>query len=243
MMIRHIIASGCSFTADGIGGLPPSLTHPNGGCSFVNDLNYQASIPKTWVGHVAKELKIDSLVNLAASSHGNIMIANNIMSLLSQFPYDPETTIILFNISDPARLDLMCSWEHPNKCNYCDWSQDILPYTYIKRDSEPVNYVSKNIGIEQIEILSSNAILGMMSYLEKNKFNFKFLLMSDYRSHTHLGPIIKKFQSRMIELGSHAGMKEFVANVGLNTKDQFHPDSEGHQRIAEVVLKTLSKEL
>ena len=69
------------------------------------------------------------------------------------------------------------------------------------------------------------------------------MMMSDYRAHDYLGPILNQFRSHMFELTPGAGMKEFVQNLNLNTGDQFHPDTHGHQRIAEVVLETLSKEL
>jgi hypothetical protein len=101
----------------------------------------------------------------------------------------------------------------------------------------------KHIGIEQVELITSNALLGMMSLLKQRGFNFKFLLMSDYRSHPYLGKIIRQFQSHMIELGTDAGMKEYVASLKLNTEDHLHPDAQGHLQIAQVVMKQLSKEL
>lgn len=242
-MIKHIIASGCSFTEDGTGGVPPSDTDPTGGCSYTNNLSDNRPIPNTWVGYVAQQLQVSSLVNLSAGSHGNFLIANNIITLLNLYHYDPTTTVVLFNISDPARLDVPCSWDHPDRSTFCHWSLSIIPYTYFGRNSQINGLMSKNIGIEQIEIASSNALLGMMSFLKKQKINFKFMMMSDYRAHDYLGPILNQFRSHMIELTPGAGMKEFVQNLNLNTGDQFHPDTHGHQRIAEVVLETLSKEL
>lgn len=240
-MIEHIVASGCSFTADGTGGLPPSLDHPVGSCSFIQDESYEVASPKTWIGHVAQHLQIKSLVNVSAGSHGNMLIANNIITLLNRYTYDPANTIILFNISDPARLDVPCSWDHPDKSTFCHWAPDIFPYSYLKRNSHFDKLIGKNMGIEQIELVSSNALLGMMSFLKQEKFNFKFLLMSDYTSHIHLGPVIKKFQSHMIDLNPGIGMKEFVENFNLNTDDKFHPDAQGHKLIANKVLEKLKE--
>jgi hypothetical protein len=244
MTIRHIIASGCSFTADGIGGLPPSLTHPTGGCSFVDTNRDNVDSPNTWIGHVAKQLKVSSLVNLSAGSHGNMLIANNIISFLNInfYSYIPEETMILFNISDPARLDIPCSWEHPSRSSFCTWGQNILPYTYIDNLSKPVTYVTKNMEIEQIEIFSSSALLGMMSYLEKYNFNFKFLLMSDYKSHPILGSVINQFYTHLIEMEDLVGMKEFVKHKNLTADDNFHPNARGHELISKIVIEELLKE-
>jgi len=241
-MIKHIISSGCSFTSDGIGGVPPSLTTPNGGCSFIHDNDYSAAMPRSWVGYVAKQLQVASLVNLSASSHGNILIANNIISLLNRYQYDPKTTVILFNLSDPGRLDVPCDWDHVDKCNHCDWPADVISHAYLNLNSQTYTHMIKNIGIDQVEMMSSNAVLGMMALLKYYKFNFKFLLMSDYQSHPHLGPVIKKFQSHMIRLDPGVGMKEFVQKLNLNTEDQFHPDMVGHQKIAQLVMEQLQKE-
>jgi hypothetical protein len=236
-MIKHLISSGCSFTSDGTGGLPPSLDRPTGGCSFVN--GDTVTTPKSWVGYVAQQLQVSSLVNLAASSYGNILIANTVMTLLNNYHYNPATTLILFNLSDPGRLDTPCDWKHVDRCDHCDWSADIIPYTYIKRNSPTDMLMLKNIGIDQVESMSSNAVLGMMALLEHYKFNFKFLLMSDYQSHPQLGPVIEKFQSHMIKLNPGVGMKEFVQELHLNTGDQFHPDTVGHQQIAQLVMQQL----
>jgi hypothetical protein len=240
-MITHILASGCSFTSDGIGGVPPTKKNPDGGCSFIHDDSYTASEPRSWVSVVAQKLKVNSLVNVSAESHGNILIANNIMSILNKFKYDPKETMVMFNISDPGRLDVICDYTHPDACLHCSWDQSILPFKYLSRRSQQFKDIEKTMGIDQIELLSSNMLLGMMSFLQQNGFNFRFMVMSDFQFSEPLTTVVTQFCENMIELTPGPSMSQFVNALELNLSDGFHPDITGHAEIANHVLENLHR--
>jgi len=239
-MIKHIVAGGCSFTANGIGGVPPSESNPDGGCSFIDDQVFPAPIPGSWVGFVAKKLQVKSLVNVAANSHGNIATANNLMQVLTRFNYDPDQTLVLFNISDPSRLDLPCSWDHPEKSLFCAWPDSVIDFSYLSCSCQLVESAQKNIGIEQVNVLSTNALLGLLSFLTLNGFNFKFLTMRNYTQIEPLNKVIDNNKSSWISLGSGLGMIEYVMDLGLTVSDiDTHPNLQGHVMIADRVLEAL----
>jgi hypothetical protein len=236
-MIKHIVVGGCSFTSNGIGGVPPTLATPEGGCSFVGE---PANVPVSWPGFIAQQLKVSSLINLAASGHGNFLTANNILTLLQSFPYHSKDTLVLFNITDPGRFDLMCDFEQPSKSKSCDWNADILPFSYVNRNTDVLTPIVKLVGLDQVELITSTALLGMMSFLAQNNFTFRFLTMSDYSDHKHLAPVIQRYKHNFINLHPGIGMQQYVSILNLNTTDGFHPDLAGHQAIAKCVIESLS---
>ena len=239
-MIKHIVASGCSFTAAGIGGVPPSPEDPDGGCSVVQDEAYQILEPKSWVEFVARNMQVKSLINVAAESHGNILIANNIMSVLQKFKYPIGNTLVLFNISDPARLDMVCDWQESGKSDFCKWPSSILDFAYISQTDKQLDHVRKNMGIENIEKFSSNVLLGLFCFLQSSGFDFRFMTMRDYRSNQYISTIIDRFSKKWIDLDPGHGMMEFVEQLGLTISNHdFHPNLQGHNKLANCVLETL----
>lgn len=239
-MIRHIVAGGCSFTASGIGGVPPSDKHPTGGCSFVEDSSYQTAIPQSWVDMVAQTLKVSSLVNTASASHGNIQVANNIMTILQKYKYNTKDTMILFNVSAPTRFDIPCDQHCADKSDHCDTPIDVLDFKYFSRTTDFFKSLEKNMGYDQVELVTSNTLLGMMCFLKQNNFEFKFMTMRDYTQHWTLSKILDRFSSNWIDLDPGHGMAEYVEMLGLKkAPDDYHPSLEGHKKLAQCVLNCL----
>jgi hypothetical protein len=242
-MFKHIIASGCSFTSNGAGGLPPSQEHPEGACSYITDIDYQAIDPESWAGILAQNLNVKSFVNVAASSHGNFLIANNVLTLINRFNYNPLDTLILFNLSDPARIDIPCTWNEKTKSNRCDWSDHILPFKYISRDSVLIKQLVLTMGINQIEMVTSNAVLGMMNTLKQKKFNFYFTMMCNYKNHKYLGPVISQFNDHLVTLDPGVGMMEYAGILNLTSEDKIHPSQQGHRSISLQVLNKINEHI
>ena len=90
----NILASGCSFTADGLGGRPPEPADP-GGNSFRQDPDYEMQTPVSWASHLANIIDPDSFCNLAGHSHGNFFISKTIIDCLEKFDTCPK---IYYNI-------------------------------------------------------------------------------------------------------------------------------------------------
>lgn len=241
-MIKHLVAGGCSFTADGIGGVPPSPFNPDGACTFIEDESYVTAQPQTWVSFLSQQLPVKSLVNLAADGHGNVLTANNIISLLTRFKYDPTNTLVMFNITDASRLDLMCDWLNPDASLWCTWPENILNFKYLDPSSTLVQSVKKHMGLEQVETCSANALWGLVGFLKANGFDFRFMTMRDYTACYPAGhpitQLLEQYQAHWIQLGQGRGMLEYVQQLNLTVSSRnFHPTVEGHRKIAQCVLQ------
>lgn len=240
-VFRNIIASGCSFSSNGLGGLPPTLQHPDGACSFIPDPDYQSIEPVSWTSILAKKINIKSFVNVAAASHGNVLVANNILTLINRFNYSAIDTLVLFNLSDPARMDVMCDWNRNSKSARCDWPDQVLPYGYIDRNVDLVKKTTQMMGVDQVELFTSNAILGMMSFLKHRGFKFYFTMMRDYRDNLHLGPVIQEFSDHLVTLSPGVGMYEHASILNFLADDNHHPNLEGYHSIALQVLNKIKE--
>jgi hypothetical protein len=239
MTIKHILSGGCSQTQDGIGGVPP--THfSNGGCSFKWDNELKCSDPKSWVSFVAQDLNVDSLINTASSSHGNQLISNSIIEMLTRYQYNPGETLILFNITWPTRLDIPCDFDHPDRSKFVPWTQDLIPYTYLDNKSKPVQHCYKHMGADQVEQMNCISLINLFNFLENNNFlNYKFILAKDFSEHKNLSAIIKSRQQNFIPLDTiNQGIVEFVTANNLN-RDIIHPSVEGHKIISNIVIDFL----
>jgi hypothetical protein len=236
----YILASGCSFTSDGPGGLPPNEVNPDGGCSFIDAGEFETAIPKSWAGILAKQMQCKSFLNLASSSHGNILVAMSLIETLTRYPaYQPSNTLVVFNLTDPARLDTACAHNHPDCSTRISWSKEILPLAFLCPDSKTNNSIRKNVGIDQIEIMSQHAVLSLLNFLEQKKFNYRFIMMRNYLKHAGMANVLKDYQHNLITLPG-VGMEEYCIMNNLTiSKHDTHPNQQGHTAIAEIVYNTL----
>ena len=237
--MKNLIVGGCSFSNDGISGSPPNKSP--GGCSFFDypDDNIKAREPSSWVGHVAKSLQVSSLVNLAAPSHGNIMTGYVLPELYRKFDYNPNNTLFLFNISNPLRLDVMTDWQHPDACQYIPWNGDLIPYTFLSRQSTRFEQVQKHIGWQQIGLMNKHALSNLFDFFRANKLQYYFLMMQNYLEDDYIGSIIQDNIKHCISMPEQIGMFEFINTKGFRDADDLHPNAIGHRLIAEQVIKQL----
>jgi hypothetical protein len=238
MDIKHILASGCSLSQNGIGGVPPTKLS-SGGCSFNNGAD--SSDPASWVGFVAKSLNVSSLVNTAASGHGNILIANSIIEMLTRYQYDYKTTLVLFNITWPSRLDIPCDFDHPDHSKHIPWTCNLIPYTYLKMDSTPAQYCYKHMGAEQVEQISCLSLINLFNFLENNQFNYRFVVAKDFSNFKTFDSVIKSRKENLIVLDNKSpGVVEFVTDNNLKI-DSIHPTVEGHRIISKIILNHIQE--
>jgi hypothetical protein len=59
MKFKNLVISGNSFTQDGIGVFPPTLSSAEG-CSFFDDSNYKLAVLKVWTSWIASKLQVTS---------------------------------------------------------------------------------------------------------------------------------------------------------------------------------------
>jgi hypothetical protein len=242
MNIKNIVAGGCSFTQDGISGIPP-FNEIDGGNSFLDypEDNIVASVPKSWAGMISQHLGAKSMVNVAASGHGNLLTANSLLNVLTRFNYPKEQTLVLFNITEPTRLDVPCEFSHQNKCTDIPWDSTILPLTYLSNSCPTVKTLKKHIGPDAISYLTSNSIKFLLNFLKSNQYTFLFLTMCDYTNDQYLAPILHDFQNNYVILDQFNNMMDFCVyhHATVSDKDH-HPNVIGHQMIAERVLQRLN---
>lgn len=231
-MIKNLIVSGDSFSYGGVGGCPPTV-ESTGGCSYIFDPSYQTSEPNMWDGFLAKKLSMQSLVNTATASHGNILVSYTIFELLKKFNYRQDDTLIIFNLSDPSRFDIPCDFNDKNADDLILWSSELLDHRYLKTVDTMTNAVEK---------YTSESIRFLMEYLTLSKFNFYFLMMNNYKNHQYLGPIIDEFKEHLIELDPGPSMMEFAAATKNTISDyDYHPNVIAHEMIANTVYEKIFK--
>jgi hypothetical protein len=189
---------------------------------------------------MAKKIKCESFVNLASGSHGNILVSMTLIEILTKYSmYQPENTLVLFNLTDTARLDVPCSYAHPDKSTRIGWDKNILPFSFLSTSSELHTLIRKNIGIEQVENMSQHAIRALFSFLEQKKFNYRFMMMKNYLSNSAMADILKDYQHNLIPM-TGIGMTEFCTMNNLTISgNNHHPNQQGHETLAELAYNTL----
>ena len=235
MKIKKILASGCSFTSGGIGGIPPTRYH-QGGNSYREDPDYKKSKPTTWASFLAEKINPDSFVNLASPGHGNYLVSKTICDTLQKFDYDPIDTLVIFNISEMARMDVLCEYNTEN--NRITWSQDILNYSFLKPHSNKWSKVMKNQEGDIKELITYNTerLRELFEYLTTTKYPLVFTTLGDY---TNL-PVIQMNKKHCVQLPGN-GMFEYAEKLDLLDKDGFHPNLEAHCRISKLAYDFICK--
>ena len=233
MIVKNLIVSGDSFSYGGIGGCPPTLLSV-GGCSYIPDVDCGCTEPNIWPGFLARQLSVQSLVNTATSAHGNILISYTIFEILKKYTYNIEDTLIIFNLTDPNRLDTPCDFNNENADNLILWDEKLISHSYLTKPSTPI--IS-----DAVEKYTSESVRFLMEYLKLKGFKFYFLLMSDYTEHKYLGPIIKQFRDHIITLNPGPSMIEFAVHTkNTVSKKDLHPNINGHRLIADQVYEYIN---
>lgn len=228
--IKNLIVGGCSFTANGLGGSPPTKSSGGG-----NSYNHGALSPWSWAGHLSRMLDVESLVNVAAAGHGNILTANAMMTLINSFNYNTDDTLIVFNLTDPARLDIICDFDCADADPWISWTKDIIPYTFLNRDR---NFMRIS-NVDKIERLTTATTELLFDFLEHKGFSYYFMTMNDV-TQTPLNDLVEKHKARFIPLSPGKTMMNFC-KLTDNTvsKSDFHPSENGHKMIAEQVYNSI----
>ena len=231
MEIKNLLTSGCSFSEDGIGGMPPTTDSP-GGCSFIYDPDFDLMEPRSWPGRLARKLQVTSLVNVASGGHGNILISHSLISMLRQIKYKKEDTLVMFNLSDPTRHDFYTAEKSKSKSRSNSWNPDhssLVPY---------------NLQVDRLvigcEYYTSQSVFLLMNYLRTNGFNFYFMMMSDYTDDESLGPIIEEFKDHLITFDPGPSMMQWAVKTNNVISNQdHHPSTTGQRLIADMIYNKI----
>lgn len=239
MTINNIIAAGCSFTQDGLGGMPPTQDSA-GGNSFLPDPSYTVRVPRSWASVMAQDLGARSFVNVAAASHGNMVTSLAVQYLLEHYAYSHRDTLVVFNITTPSRFDVVCDHGCKQQSPHIPWGPDVIPFQFLHRQSSVVQKLQNYMNLDQLENNSLSMIQSLMRYLAHRGFEFRFLTMRDYRSITAFQDIMQEFRTQSVQLGASQGMIEYCAanDLAISPSD-FHPSDIGHRHIAAAVIQSL----
>jgi hypothetical protein len=229
---KNILVGGSSVSQDGIGGHPPTSTSL-GGNSFRTDIDYQASVPRSWTSMLAKQLDPDSFTNVAVSANGMVATCTTICDMLEKFNYSPQNTLVIFNVTPLGRLDVKVDYNNDN--DYEPWTEDILNYSFLKCNTQAWKEHLVDTTIEQIEKDSVKHLEKLFEYLYNNQYPFVFTL-SDNISEL---PMIQKYKAHLVPL-EHIGMIEFCSNIGA-LDDTQHPSILGYTKIAQVANKFITQ--
>jgi len=229
---KNILAGGCSFSQDGIGGHPPTSTSL-GGNSFRTDVDYQASVPRSWTSMLAQQFDPDSFTNVAVSANGLVATCTTICDMLDKFAYSPKNTLVIFNVTRLARLDIKVDFNNDN--DYEPWTQDILDYSFLKCNTQRWKEHLVNTTIKQIETQSEIHLSKLFEYLDMHQYPFVFTLLDNISNL----PIIQKYKAHLVPL-AHIGMFEFCSTIGELDNSQ-HPSVVGYSQIAEAANKLITQ--
>ena len=235
---EKLVISGCSFSA---------------GSSDIHQANSQ---PTTWPHFLLPKINPNIFVNLAIPGGGNIAAGYNIVYLLETKKFfTSNETLVLFNITGLDRFDTICYKDNAHANPSFSWNQDFgfgwitegeFTHGRLWRDGGlPFKgLLHKNIGIDQMITFNSLSIINTITYLEANNFQYAFMLM-DQHIETAAPDFLKRFlDNRSAHYITFDGVSNIYEYCKQNTwlkKDQFHPNHEGHSRIADFVYQHIDK--
>jgi len=231
MKIKNLLAGGCSFTTNGIGGVPPMGTF-TGGCSFRDGTHHQAAECATWASFLSQWLEVDSFVNLASGGHGLTLLRDTIIDAIERYDYNPNNTMVVFNVSSHDRLDIKIPWDDNNTSSrFIPWDSTVLDYTYAEIQGELWHKKFKQMELEDLVHMNQAALQTLFEYLDQHQYRWVFVMMRNYLDN----PLIKQHQHNLVDLSPGSGMYEFCRDQQLLSADNFHPSQAGYRVIAQHV--------
>ena len=239
MKFKNIIAAGCSFTADGIGGVPPSDNN-QGGNSFIDYAEHTASEPMSWASFVAADLQPVSFVNVSGHGHGNIMSTIAVHDVFTRYKYQPDNTLVMFNITGLERMDYVCGWNNPHRSGLVSWTSALLPYTFIGSIKPIMREMQRNQGLDTIPYQTTKALEMFMFWLDHMNIPYVFTMMMDYLADPILKTVIEPRRSRLVTFDGHNSMFDYVSAKNMLAIDQQHPSRQGHRMIADFAIEKIS---
>jgi len=239
MQFQNLLASGCSFTQDAIGGIPPTSKTP-GGCSFIDDPEYPAAPCRSWASFLSRWLNVTSFANFAGGGHGIVYTKKTIIDALEKYNYHPNNTLVIFNITSPGRFDLFCDWDSEYKSSMVYWDQTHFDYTVIEKYSPPWKDEFSKLSVDEINQRSIDALSELFTYLKTNNYQFVFTVMAEFTNIPNL-PLVHKYSDHMVTFGSYQGMYEYAKANNLLLSDDLHPTTEAHKQFAKFAYDFIQK--
>ena len=220
------------------------------GCSFsvgISDKEVAINCPTTWSHFLLSKLNPKFFYNLAIPGSGNFAIANNLIYLLeSKNHIEAKDSLIIFNISGLDRIDTMVPVDHPNANKSFSWDKDfkfgwIVEGGFLNNKNVFKGLLQKNMGFEQVQLLSCLSMVQCFSYLESRNFNYRFMLMDNniLNSPVWFTDFLNVRQDKWIQFDHAQSMHEYAKNTNLLSEDKFHPSIHAHKLIADQIFNKI----
>lgn len=222
---KNILAGGCSFSQNGIGGEPPTLTSA-GANSFRYDIDYGKAEPVSWTSFLAHSMNPDSFTNVAVSGQGLIATSKTICDMLDRFNYQPSDTLVIFNISELSRLDIQCNFIDGTR--FVPWTSDMLDYSFLQPHTTEWKKHFVETNLEKIQEQNLNSLSILFKYLKYNKYPFVFTLLDNITDIS----LIQKYKSHLVPLKQH-GIYEYCRSINAISEDHFHPTTQGYHAVGK----------
>ena len=213
-----------------------------------SDLVEAQNTPQTWAHFLLSSIKPTIFCNLAIPGGGNISIAKTLIyTLETKLEYTPNDTLVIFNIAPLDRVDIMCDIDHPNANKYFSWAQDlgfgwITSGSFISRIPPFKGIIEKNMGFDAVVNYNALELVGLITYLEGNGYNFYFMLdnisiLAD--APNYLVNFLNSKIRHWIQFDEHLSLREYCQDKQLMA-DSEHPNLQGHQALAQQVQQHIA---
>ena len=231
MKYQKLITAGCSYSA----------------CS--SSIEESLRSPRSWPHFLSNFLMCTQLVNLGIPGSGTQSMVYNLINFCDSDIIDASQTLIVFNITELHRWDIMCPVGHPDACKHFSWDK-ILNHSWILSEhfngSSGKHYMQQlgiNMGVEQQIKTNCLSIISLVNYLKQRGLNYYFIMLDDNFNDTNTPDFFKRFLQSEIEnavmVENHYSMLKFATESQKIADDQCHPNTEGYKTIAEHIFKKI----
>ena len=181
---------------------------------------------------------------------GNLAAGVNLIYYLETHFCDPQTTLVLFNVTEFDRIDTATRY-HPDSNPHFSWADD-MGIEWITEGSfvancKPFNgMLQKNIGYETTVVFNVLQAILVQEYLCGRGYKYKWMYMSDRcieQIPNDLRSSMLRFENDRISFGDYHSMREWVLSMDMTISEKDdHPNKQGHKKIADRILEVLKEE-
>ena len=203
----------------------------------------------TWVHNLIEPWNIEILVNLAISGGGNIASSFNLKwFVMNHNEFTSDNTLILLNLIDLDRYDLLVDADHPDANEHCSWSTYCgfgwLTSGGFHNNRKWCSQIQMHSGYNNFVKMNQMAIIDLITFIESRGFEYAFMCYNNdiltKNMNTFFWEFISKRNSKLITFENHH-MHEYCKVNYLLSDDGEHPSKEGYAAIAKYVINHFNK--
>lgn len=227
----RFIISGCSITASS---------------SSIVELKKQIY---KWPDPLVVKYNIEVFCNLAIPGAGNNAICQNISYVLNtqQTTFSPEKTLILFNLADLDRIDLIAPSNHPDINTGGSW-HNVFPFSWVTSGGwlgqasgssrQIINSLQKVHHWDQAILANCLATMNFLKRLDADNYRYYFMFNADHAltdAPLFFQDFIRTKDKNWIRFGEFLSIRSFGKSIGELESDNAHLTLPGYQEVAKIV--------